>query len=152
MPFGTHSAPTRAKKSSCPPDEHAEVGTLGERVLKGIRRRWQQASLARAEASSDELNLKEATTQQRQLEVERPATSAEAGRGALKAAAAKHSAVKSKPSKPLAVLQSIAENIESMPEHSAMGSSHSSAPCGQPGQSCRTSRTHGHQRRPFFSG
>ena len=74
-----------------------------------------------------------ANLQQRQTEVERSATTVEAGRGARKAAAAKHSAVKSKPVKPLAVLQSIAENIEIMPEQSAMGSSRSSAPCGHTG-------------------
>ena len=39
------------------------------------------------------------------------------GKGTLLTAATKHSAVKSKAAKPLAVLQCIAESIESTPEH-----------------------------------
>ena len=91
--------------SSCPPNEQAteqaEVGTPGEQALKGIRRRWQQASLARATAPLGGVKLMETAAQQRQLELEGPAASTEARRGALKAAAAKHSAVKSKPAKHL---------------------------------------------------
>ena len=119
--------------SSCLPEDNVGAGTRGEQVLKGIRRRWQQASLARAETSSEELSLKAANLQQRQLEVERPAIPGADGRGALKAAATKHSAVKSKPSKPLAVLQSIAEHIENTPEQSALRPSRRSAPCGHTG-------------------
>ena len=119
--------------SSCPPTEQAGAGAPGEQALKGIRRRWQQASLARTAAPSEGVELTETATQQRQLELEGPAASAEAWRGTLKAAAAKHSAVKSKPAKPLAVLQSIAESIESMPEHGAEGASHRSTPCGHTG-------------------
>ena len=103
--------------SSCPPAEQAEAGVPGAQALKGMRRRWQQASQARTGAPSDRGEPRETDTSQQQLERERTATSTETCRGTLKAAATKHSAVKSKAAKPLAVLQCIAESIENTPEH-----------------------------------
>ena len=82
--------------SSCPPAEQAETGAPGAHALKGMRRRWQQASLARTGEPSDSGEPRETDMSQQQLERERPATSTETGRGTLKAAATKHSAVKSK--------------------------------------------------------
>ena len=98
-----------------------------------MRRRWQQASLARTGEPSDGGEPRETNTSQQQLERERPATSMETGRGALKAAATKHSAVKSKAVKPLAVLQCIAESIESTPEHGTEDASQQSMLCGHTG-------------------
>ena len=82
--------------SSCPPAEQAEAGVPGAQALKGMRRRWQQASQARTGAPSDRGEPRETDTSQQQLERERTATSTETCRGILKAAATKHSAVKSK--------------------------------------------------------
>ena len=48
-------------------------------------------------------------------------------------AATRHSAVKSKAAKPLAVLQSIAESLESTPETYAVGTGHRNASCGHTG-------------------
>ena len=119
--------------SSCPPTEQTGVGALGEQVLKGIRRRWRQASLARTAAPSEGVEPTETTAHQWQLELEGPATSTKTSTGTLKAATAKHGAVKSKPAKPLIVLQSIAESIESTPECGAGDTSHRSTPCGHTG-------------------
>ena len=84
------------KATAQPVVEHAEAGAPGAQVLKGMRRRWQQASLARTGEPSDSGEPRETDMSQQQLERERPATSTETGRGTLKAAATKHSAVKSK--------------------------------------------------------
>ena len=119
--------------SSCPPAEQAEAGAPGAHALKGMRRRWQQASLALTGELSDRGEPRETDTSQQQLERERPATSMETGRGTLKAAATKHSAVKSKAVKPLAVLQCIAESIESTPEHGTEDASQQSMLCGHTG-------------------
>ena len=119
--------------SSCPPAEQAEAGAPGAQALKGMRRRWQQASLARTGEPSDRGEPRERDTSQQQLERERPATSTETSRGTLKAAATKHSAVKSKAVKPLAVLQCIAESIESTPEHGTEDASQQSMLCGHTG-------------------
>ena len=110
------------------PNEQVVAVPPGEQVLK----RWQQASLARtsappAEAEPTETN--DSSAHQRQLELEGPGVRAEAWRGPVKAAAAKHSAVKSKAAKPLAVLQSIAESIESPPEHDVRGAGRESRLC-----------------------
>ena len=108
----------------------------GEQVLKGIRRRWQQASLARTSAppaGAEPTEANDSSAHQRQLELEGPEVPAEAWRGTVKAAAAKHSAVKSKAAKPFAVLQSIAESIESTPEHRARSAGRQSMPCGHTG-------------------
>ena len=119
--------------SSCPPAEQAEAGAPGAQALKGMRRRWQQASMARTGAPSDRGEPRETDTAQQQLERERPATSTETCRGTLKAAATKHSAVKSKAVKPLAVLQCVAESIESTPEHGTEDASQQSMLCGHTG-------------------
>ena len=98
-----------------------------------MRRRWQQASQARTGAPSDRGEPRLTDTSQQQLERERTATSTETCRGTLKAAATKHSAVKSKAVKPLAVLQCIAESIESTPEHGTEDASQQSMLCGHTG-------------------
>ena len=103
--------------SSCPTDEQAETGAPGAHALKGMRRRWQQASLARTGEPSDRGEPSETDASQQRFEREKPATSTETGKGTLQTAATKHSAVKSKAAKPLAVLQRIAESIENTPEH-----------------------------------
>ena len=101
--------------SSCPPAEQAVTGAPGTQVLKGMRRRWQQASLARTGEPSDRAEPRETDASQQQFERERPATSTDTGKGTLQAAATKHSAVKSKVAKPLAVLQCIAQSVENPP-------------------------------------
>ena len=101
--------------SSCPPAEQAEAGAPGAQALKGMRRRWQQASLARTGAPSEGGEPRELDTSQQQVERERPATTTETCRGTPKAAATKHSAVKSKAVKPLAVLQCMA--LKKIPTH-----------------------------------
>ena len=60
--------------SSCPPAEQAEAGAPGAQALKGMRRRWQQASQARTGAPSDRGERRETDTSQQQLERERTAT------------------------------------------------------------------------------
>ena len=131
LPVHCNSSPDRSSPaegdcpSSCPPTEQTGAAAPGVQSLKGIRLRWQQASLARATTPSEGVELTEGPAYQRQQELE--------GRGTFKAAAAKHSAVKSKPSKPLAVLQSIAESTESTLEHEAGGASRPSTPCGHTG-------------------
>ena len=102
-------------------------------MLKGMRRRWQQASLARAREPTDRGEPRETDASQQRSEKEKPATSTERGKGTLLTAATKHSAVKSKAAKPWAVLQCIAESIESTPEHGAEDASQQSTLCGHTG-------------------
>ena len=111
--------------SSCPPAERAEAGTPGTQVLKGMRRRWQQASLARTGEPSGRGEPSETDASQH--------TSTEMGKGTLQTAATKHSAVKSKAVKPLAVLQCIAESIENTPEHGTEVASQQGMLCGHTG-------------------
>ena len=123
--------------SSCPSAERAEAGTgtPGALVLKGMRRRWQQASLARAGEPADRGDPIDAEASQQLTEEEKPvaATSTDRGKGTLLTAATKHSAVKSKAAKPLTVLQCIAENIESIPEPGKEDASQQSVLCGHTG-------------------
>ena len=119
--------------SSCPPAEQAETGAPGAHALKGMRRRWQQASLARTGEPSDRGEPSDTDASQQRFERERPATSTETGKGTLQTAATKHSAVKSKAAKPLAVLQCIAESIENTPEHGTEDASQQSMLCGHTG-------------------
>ena len=102
-------------------------------MLKGMRRRWQQASLARTGKPSDRAEPRETDASQQQFERERPATSTDTGKGTLQAAATKHSAVKSKAAKPLAVLQCIVESVENTPEHGTEDASQKSMLCGHTG-------------------
>ena len=118
--------------SSRPPAERAETGTPGAHALKGMRRRWQQASLARTGEPSDGGERSETDASQQRFEREKPATSTETGEGTLQTAA-KHSAVKSKAAKPLAVLQCIAESVENTPEHGTEDASQQSMLCGHTG-------------------
>ena len=48
--------------SSCPPAEQAEAGAPGAQAVKGMRRRWQQASLARTGEPSDSGEPRETDT------------------------------------------------------------------------------------------
>ena len=73
--------------------------------------------LARAAEPTDRSDPREAEAAQPPTAEEQvAAASTDKGKGTLLAAATKHSAVKSKAAKPLAVLQCIAENVESTPE------------------------------------
>ena len=123
--------------SSCPSAEQAEAGTgtPGAHVLKGMRRRWQQASLARAGEPADRGEPIDTEASQQRTEKEKlaTATSTDRGKGTLLTAATKHSAVKSKAAKPLTVLQCIAENIESTPEPGKEDASQQSVLCGHTG-------------------
>ena len=54
--------------SSCPPAEQAETGAPGAHALKGMRRRWQQASLARTGEPSDRGEPSETDASQQRFE------------------------------------------------------------------------------------
>ena len=56
--------------SSCPLTEQTGVGARGEQALKGIRRRWRQASLARAAAPTEGAEPTETIALQKQPERE----------------------------------------------------------------------------------
>ena len=119
--------------SSCPSAERTEAGTGTPGALV-LRRRWQQASLARAGEPADR-GVIDAEASQQLTEEEKPiaAASTDRGKGTLLTAASKHSAVKSKAAKPLTVLQCIAENIESTPESGKEDASQQSVLCGHTG-------------------
>ena len=123
--------------SSCPSAKRTEAGagTPGALVLKGMRRRWQQASLARVGEPADRGDLIDAGVSQQLTEEEKPVAAASTDRGKeiLLTAASKHSAVKPKAAKPLTVLQRITENIESTPESGKEDASQQSVLCGHTG-------------------
>ena len=116
--------------SSCPPAEQAEAGA--PRTSAQRHEAEMAASIAGPNRRAFSGEPRETDVSQQQLERERPATSTETGRGTLEAAA-KHSAVKSKAVNPLAVLQRIAESVESTPKHGAEDASQQSMLCGHTG-------------------
>ena len=123
--------------SSYPSVERTEAGTgtPHAQVLKGMRRRWQQASLARAAEPTDRGDPIDADASQQPTAEDKQvaATSTDRGKVTLLTAASKHSAVKSKAAKPLTVLQCIAENVESTPVLGREDASQQSVLCGHTG-------------------